>query len=316
VLFRRRCEKCGKQIRRHFTTFPIATAVWIGLILHRLSGKTWIVDFPRLDDRRQLSARFNNLAPLRWLEGQAILRASLLLFTAESAIRMYRQRYPHLPARNACCFPTAMTKLTSRNCRPPHSHAQIRAVRFSCYIPVWSTRRSAIHDLFSAHRRATQKDGQVKSRHTLRELSCARFEQLYSKTSRNWKLETSFTCSREFPTTRRSRVCGLDALLLMQAKNCITRFLPRLTNTFAWEANSRAYHGNGRHRISLETGRRRNDYRFRDEHAMRADCLHFIQAVQESTHQLPSAAVASHYSRRNLTRELANHLNQLKPQNL
>jgi len=140
-----------------FTTFPIATAVWIGLILHRLSGKPWIVDFRDSMTEDNYPRDSTTWRLWRWLEGQAILRASLLLFTAESAIRMYRQRYPHLPAEKCLLLPNGYDESDFAELPAASFARQIRAVRFSCYIPVWSTRRSAIHDLFSAHSRDSRK---------------------------------------------------------------------------------------------------------------------------------------------------------------
>jgi hypothetical protein len=79
-----------------FTTFPIASAVLIGWILHHLTGKPWVADlrdsmtepdYPR--DRATWKCH-------RWLEETMIRHASRLIFTAHSAVRMYLDRYPEL----------------------------------------------------------------------------------------------------------------------------------------------------------------------------------------------------------------------------
>lgn len=85
-----------------FTTFPICTAVLIGLILHHFSGKPWVLDlrdsmtedhYPREALRRRL---------WRWIERQAMRRASRIVFTAESARQMYLKRYPDLLTDEKC----------------------------------------------------------------------------------------------------------------------------------------------------------------------------------------------------------------------
>jgi glycosyltransferase involved in cell wall biosynthesis len=87
------------------STFPIATAVLIGLILHRLTGKPWIVDlrdsmteddYPRDTETREV---------YRKIEALAIRHGSLFLFTANSTIDMYLKRYSDLDARRCVLLP-------------------------------------------------------------------------------------------------------------------------------------------------------------------------------------------------------------------
>jgi glycosyltransferase involved in cell wall biosynthesis len=79
-----------------WSTYPLATTHLIALTLHRLSGLPWVadfrdpmtdVDYPRDPGERRLYA---------WIERQAVRRAARLVFTAESARRMYLERYPSL----------------------------------------------------------------------------------------------------------------------------------------------------------------------------------------------------------------------------
>jgi len=99
-----------RAIRKHkidliFSTFPISTAILIGLILHRFTGLPWVVDlrdsmteddYPK--DRRTRAVR-------RWIERQAVRRASFVLFTAASTRRMYLERYPELDPNKAILVP-------------------------------------------------------------------------------------------------------------------------------------------------------------------------------------------------------------------
>jgi len=78
------------------TTFPIATAVLIGLLLHRLTAKPWVIDFrdSMTEDDYPRDPRTRKI--YQWLERQAMRHGSLFVFTAESARQMYLDRYPSL----------------------------------------------------------------------------------------------------------------------------------------------------------------------------------------------------------------------------
>lgn len=79
-----------------WSTFPIATAHLIGLVLHRLSGLPWIADFR---DPMLQPAYPTNKAQRRiygWIEQQTIRRCSKAVFTTHGAMASYRQRFPDL----------------------------------------------------------------------------------------------------------------------------------------------------------------------------------------------------------------------------
>jgi len=82
-----------------FTTFPIASAVLIGLALHRLTGRPWIVDLrdPMTEDGYPSDPL--DWRVLRWLERATFARASRILLTTEATCRMYRERYPALAGK-------------------------------------------------------------------------------------------------------------------------------------------------------------------------------------------------------------------------
>jgi glycosyltransferase involved in cell wall biosynthesis len=88
-----------------FTTYPIATAVLIGYVLHRLTGKPWIVDFRDSMTEDEYPQDPATRRVYRWIERKAVRHASKLLFTAPGAIRMYRQRYPELTEDRCILMP-------------------------------------------------------------------------------------------------------------------------------------------------------------------------------------------------------------------
>ena len=54
----------------------------------------------------------------RWIERQAMTFASRIVFTAESTRRMYRDRYPSLPAERCLLIPNGYDEEDFRDLRP------------------------------------------------------------------------------------------------------------------------------------------------------------------------------------------------------
>lgn len=79
-----------------YSTFPVCTAVLSGLILHRLTGKPWVVDFrDSMTEESYPPERFR-WRIWRWIERKTVQHATRVIFTAASTRRMYLQRYPGL----------------------------------------------------------------------------------------------------------------------------------------------------------------------------------------------------------------------------
>ncbi|MGG7605430.1 glycosyltransferase [Massilia sp. BKSP1R2A-1] len=94
-----------RLVRRHqagviWSTFPIATAHLIGLVLHRLTGLPWIADFrdPMMQPAYPTSAR--QRAIYGWIEKQAMQRCSFAVFTTQRALETCKARFPNVdPAK-------------------------------------------------------------------------------------------------------------------------------------------------------------------------------------------------------------------------
>lgn len=78
------------------STFPIATAVVIGFVLHKLTGKPWVVDFRDSMTEDNYPASGFRRRVWRFIERGAVASATRILFTAASTRRMYLTRYPDL----------------------------------------------------------------------------------------------------------------------------------------------------------------------------------------------------------------------------
>lgn len=88
-----------RKYRPHaiWSTYPVATAHKIGHTLQRLSGLPWIADFrdPMAQDGYPADPKTRQ--SFIKIEQSAFGSASLCIFVAPGAARMYRQRYPDVP---------------------------------------------------------------------------------------------------------------------------------------------------------------------------------------------------------------------------
>jgi glycosyltransferase involved in cell wall biosynthesis len=93
-----------RMIREHrpsavFSTYPIATAHLIGDSLARASGLPWVADFRDPMAQEGYPADPRTWASFKRVEERVFARAAACTFTAPSAARMYRERYPQSAAR-------------------------------------------------------------------------------------------------------------------------------------------------------------------------------------------------------------------------
>jgi glycosyltransferase involved in cell wall biosynthesis len=80
-----------------WATHPVASAILIGLLLHKLTRLPLVVDFrdPMTDTNYPRNARVR--AIWRWIERKAVENAALVICNTPSAVVTYTTRYPELP---------------------------------------------------------------------------------------------------------------------------------------------------------------------------------------------------------------------------
>ena len=92
------------QPRAIWSTYPIATAHLIALVLHRLTGIPWIADFrdpmneidPVTKERWPKDPRIWRAR--EWIERHTVLSCVRAVFVTKGALRIYAERYPQVPA--------------------------------------------------------------------------------------------------------------------------------------------------------------------------------------------------------------------------
>lgn len=81
-----------------WSTYPIASAHLIGLLLHRLTGIPWVADLrdPMTDEGYPSNPLTRRV--YAWIERQTVARCSVAVCTTPGAIRTYQTRFPEIPA--------------------------------------------------------------------------------------------------------------------------------------------------------------------------------------------------------------------------
>lgn len=117
--------KALRLIRRHnvdavWTTYPIASAVLIGLVLKKLTRRPWVLDlrdpllyegWPSAPGQRRVHA---------WIERHAFRLADRIVVTTPGARRLYQARYPDLPGERVVLIPNGYDDVLLDSARTSH----------------------------------------------------------------------------------------------------------------------------------------------------------------------------------------------------
>jgi glycosyltransferase involved in cell wall biosynthesis len=81
-----------------WSTYPIASAHLVGLLLHRLTGIPWVADLrdPMTDDTYPREPMVRSF--YRWIEARTVRHSARVVCTTPGAVAAYRARYPDVPA--------------------------------------------------------------------------------------------------------------------------------------------------------------------------------------------------------------------------
>jgi glycosyltransferase involved in cell wall biosynthesis len=83
-----------------FSTYPIVTAVIIGLVLKKITKLPWVVDFRDSMTEPEYPRDKRTRRVCQWVERKAVAAADRIIFTAPSARKMYLERYSQLREEN------------------------------------------------------------------------------------------------------------------------------------------------------------------------------------------------------------------------
>jgi glycosyltransferase involved in cell wall biosynthesis len=305
-------------VRKHidliFTTFPIATAVLIGLVLHRITGKPWVVDFrdsmteddyPR-DERTRRS--------YRKIERQAIRHGSLFLFTAISTIDMYLKRYPELRREKCILLPNGYDEEDFRSLRvnpigPLPKERPLRLLHTGLIYPEERDPRP----FFQALSRL-KTEGKINAASLQVDLRASGEEQYFAKELQALGIGDIVHLLPPVPYQEAlQEAAGADALLLLQGITC-NHQIP---------AKSYEYLRLQRPIFALTTHEGDTAALLRDvggativnmyeADAIYESLLAFFESVRRGDHPLPDREKAGRFARRNQALELGRHLDKIK----
>jgi len=91
-----------REIRRNrpdiiLSTYPVASAHVIAIVLSRITGIPWVADFRDPMAQEGYPKGWMKWKTFKWIERCAAKRAAKLVFTTPGALQEYKERYPDVP---------------------------------------------------------------------------------------------------------------------------------------------------------------------------------------------------------------------------
>lgn len=200
------------------TTFPIATAVLIGWILQRLTGKPWLADFRDSMTEPDYPRDPQVWKAYRWLEEKAVACASRLVFTSSSAVRMYIERYPSLSPELCSLIHNGYDEEDFRDLLPGPAVSKhpLRLVHMGLLYPIERDPKPFFRAVSQL-----QKDGKLGPARVCIELRASGHESAYAETLRSEGIENIVSLLPALPYREALQdAANADGLLLFQAANC------------------------------------------------------------------------------------------------
>lgn len=307
-------------IRRHkidviFSTFPIASAVLLGYVLHRLSGKRWVLDLrdSMTEENYPRDARTRRVS--RWIERKAIYHADRIVFTAPSTVSMYLNRYPELRRDKCLLIPNGFDEedfsgLVAQADRKP-SEQPLILLHTGLLYPEERDPRPFFRAL--AH---LKREGRIDSSSLKVVFRAAGAENIYQDLVDQGGISDLVKFDGHIPYRQSLQECAeADGLLLFQAANCdhqipakAYEYLRIRKPVFALTTRT-----GDTARLLSEVGGA-TIANLADEGDIRAQLPRFLDSLRAATHPLPDAQRIQRYARRHQAQQLAKCFGELLPQ--
>jgi glycosyltransferase involved in cell wall biosynthesis len=308
-----------EQIDLILVTFPIATAVLIGLALQRITGKTLVVDFrdSMTEDDYPVQPRMR--AMYRWIEKSVIECGSQFIFTAESARRMYLDRYPALAPSDCLVIPNGYDEddfagiTENRDSRPFPLQGRLRLVHSGL---IYQQERDP-RPFFRAVRQM-KLEGRINAGNLTIDLRASGSEDYYSALLREFGIEDLVHLLPALPHRQALHdTASADGLVLFQAANCNHQIPAKVYEYLRLEKPILALTSSSGDTATLlrETGGA-TIAELANENSILHALPGFLESVRNGTHSLPERQRVHRFTRKNQTAELARRLDNLLCSNL
>jgi glycosyltransferase involved in cell wall biosynthesis len=293
-----------------YTTFPIASAVLIGWMLHRITGKPWVVDFRDSMTEPDYPRDPTTWKVHRWLEKRAVRDASRLIFTAQSAVRMYLERYPELSPERCHLILNGFDEadFTSLIRGPSRPNRPLRLVHMGLLYPI---ERDPL-PFFKAISQL-QKDGKLDPSRVRIELRASGHESHYEPIIRSEGIDKLVHLLPPLPYREGLEKCmDADGLLLFQAACCDHQIPAKLFEYLRFDKPILALTSPAGDTASLlkQTGGS-TLADLADWQSIYRIVPDFLNAVESGTHAHPNSSLVQGYSRKEQAEQLARLLNEV-----
>lgn len=299
-----------------WSTYPIATAHLLGLMLHRLSGIPWVADFrdSMTEDNYPVNPRQRRV--YQWIERQTIMHCSRAVFTTPGAIRMYAERYPDIPASRWALIPNGYDEENFARAEASSEFAQAKAAKSDAIVLLHSgvlypSERDPSH--FFAALSELKQSGRIVAGQVRVVLRATGHDDLHSRLIMENGLEDIVFLEPGIAyEAALAEMLTVDGLLVFQAANCnhqipakLYEYLrarrPILALTDPAGDTAQVLFDAGLYGVvSLD-----------DKQAIMEKMETFLQEIKQHRNKIASDASISEHSRQARTQRLAELLNEI-----
>lgn len=293
-----------------FTTYPIASAVLIGYLLHRITGVPWVADFrdPMTDGDYPRDPRTRRM--LRWLEKKAVRHASRLIFTARATMQRYLERFPELSADKCLVISNGYDEADFRDVQPVFvdtPHARLRMQHSGLIYP---DERNPL-PFFQALARLKQ-EGRISAQSVVVDLRACGEAERFQKQAAQLEIQDIVQFPAALPYRESLQDSSQsDLLLLLQGASCDHQ-IPAKTYEYLRLGRpilALATHSGDTAGVLKECGGA-TIIDISDEEAIYQALPGILANVRAGIHPLPDMEKVSRYSRESQAQELAECLSQ------
>jgi glycosyltransferase involved in cell wall biosynthesis len=292
------------------TTFPIASAVLIGWILHRLTGTPWVADFRDSMTEPDYPRDRSTWRVYRWLEQRAVRDAARLIFTANSAVDMYLKRYPALSPSRCSLILNGYDEEDFRDLLPSPSvqSRPFRLVHMGLLYPVERDPKPFFRAVSQL-----QSEGKLDAGRVQIELRASGYESAYEPMIRAEGIENLVHLLPSLPYRDALQdSANADGLLLFQAASCDHQIPAKVFEylRLAKPILALTSHTGDTAALLRQTGGA-TIVDSADWQAIYRELPGFLKAAETHTHPQPDSSLIEQYSRKAQAQKLANLLNEV-----
>jgi len=286
----------------------------IGLILHLLTLKPWIVDLRDSITEKDYPPDPVVRQTYLWIERQAVRRASLLIFTATSAMQMYLERYPFLRPDQCHVISNGYDSADFSDIRAEPTiawHCQQRPVHLVHNGLIYPSERDP-GPFFVAISRL-KAEGKIDPTQLRVDLRASGSEASYQVILESFNIHDMVRLLPQISYRMAlQEAMQADAMLLFQARNCDHQIPAKVYEYLALRKPILA--------LTSETGDTAELLRetggativdIADEAAICRCLIKFLQSVRAGIHPLPDQQRYTRYSRRSQTQVLGRLLDKI-----